>query len=94
MKTRKDRRFTQANKEAGFALGAYALYFIWWYVCAYGLGDSDPEQYGYVMGLPEWFFYSCIVGYPLITLLLWGIVRLFFREVPLDDGQDLSLIHI
>jgi hypothetical protein len=36
------------------------------------------------------------VGYPLITVLLWGIVRFKFREMPLDDdpetgfGQDVS----
>ncbi|WP_147820779.1 YhdT family protein [Salidesulfovibrio onnuriiensis] len=79
-----DRRFRQADREALLALGAYALYFVWWYVFAYGLGEGDPEQYTYVWGLPAWFFYSCIVGYPLITVLLWAVVRLFFREMPLD----------
>ncbi|WP_243544474.1 YhdT family protein [Pseudodesulfovibrio tunisiensis] len=81
---KQDWRYAQANKEALLALGAYGLYFIWWYAFAYGLGDSDPEQYAYVLGLPEWFFYSCIVGYPLITLLLWAMVRLFYRDMPLD----------
>lgn len=80
-----DWRFAQANKEALLALGAYALYFVWWYVSAYGLGDGDPEQYSYVLGLPEWFFYSCIVGYPLLTIVLWIMVRFFFKDMPLDD---------
>ncbi|MFV0421074.1 YhdT family protein [Oleidesulfovibrio sp.] len=88
MKKKRDQRFIQANKEAVFALGVYALYFLWWYFCAYGMGDGDPEQYNYVLGLPEWFFYSCIVGYPLITLVLWGIVRLFYKEMPLDDTTE------
>lgn len=79
-----DRRFIQADREALLALGAYALYFVWWYVFAYGLGEGDPEQYSYVWGLPEWFFYSCIVGYPAITVVLWAVVRLFFKEMPLD----------
>lgn len=84
-KQQQDWRFAQANKEALLALGAYALYFIWWYVCAYGMGSGDPEQYTYVMGLPAWFFYSCIVGYPLITILLWAIVRFKFKHMPLDE---------
>ena len=80
-----DWRFAQANKEALLALGAYALYFVWWYVSAYGLGDGNPEQYSYVLGLPEWFFYSCIVGYPLLTVVLWIMVRFFFKDMPLDE---------
>jgi len=81
---KQDPRFRQANREALLALGAYALYFAWWYLCAYGLGSGDPEEYVYVLGMPEWFFYSCVVGCPLITLLLWALVRFKFRHMPLD----------
>ena len=87
-KRTQDWRFAQANKEALLALAAYALYFVWWYVCAYGMGDKDPELYSYVFGMPEWFFYSCIVGYPLLTALLWVMVRFFFKEMPLDDEEE------
>lgn len=87
-KQTQDRRYAQANKEALLALGAYAVYFVWWFVFAYGLGDADPETYSYVFGLPAWFFYSCILGYPLIVVLLWVMVRLFFREMPLDENMD------
>lgn len=87
-KQSQDWRIQQANKEALLALGAYALYFVWWYVCAYGLGSGDPDEYTYVFGLPAWFFYSCIVGYPLITIVLWIVVRLKFKDMPLD--ADLS----
>lgn len=86
--TRKDRRFRQADREALLALFAYALYFIWWYVFAYGLGSGNPDDYSYVLGMPAWFFYSCIVGYPLITLTLWAIVRLFFKDMPLGEIDD------
>lgn len=82
-----DRRYAQANREALLTLGAYGLYFVWWYVCAYGLGGGDPEGYAYIWGLPAWFFLSCIVGYPLLSLLLWGMVRLFFKNIPLDDDE-------
>lgn len=80
-----DGRFAQANREALIALGAYAVYFLWWYLSAYGLGDGDPKEYSHVLGMPSWFFYSCILGYPLITLLLWILMRLFFKVMPLDD---------
>lgn len=80
----KDKRFRQANREALLALAAYGIYFLWWYGFGYGLGDADPDNYTYVFGFPAWFFYSCLLGYPLITLLLWVLVRLFFKNMPLD----------
>lgn len=83
-----DWRYVQANREALFTLGAYALYFVWWYVCAYGMGDGDPDSYGLIFGLPEWFFYSCIVGYPLISVILWGMVHCFFKDIPLEEEES------
>jgi len=82
-----DWRFRQANRETLIALFAYGLYFIWWYVFGYGMGDAAPETYTYVFGFPAWFFYSCIVGYPAITILLWVLVRRFFKEMPLDAEE-------
>ena len=48
----------------------------------------DPAEYEYIMGFPEWFFYSCIAGYVGISLILWGAVRLFFKDLPLDDADE------
>lgn len=84
-----DWRYAQANKEALLSLGMYAFYFIWWYVCAYGLGEGDPSEYTYILGLPSWFFLSCIAGYPLLSFLLWVMVKVFFKDMPLDD-EDAS----
>ncbi|MDD6181059.1 MAG: YhdT family protein [Desulfovibrionaceae bacterium] len=83
-----DPRHAQANREALISLAVYALYFIWWYACAYMLGQGDPDSYDYVLGLPAWFFYSCIAGYPLITVLLWLALRLGFRNMPLDARPE------
>lgn len=87
---KQDKRSRQADKEALLALAVYALYFAWWYAFGYGMGDSAPETYDYVFGFPAWFFYSCIVGYPFITILLWTVVRLFFKDIPLDGDEDES----
>lgn len=88
MNPSKDPRFAQANREALFSLAAYALYFVWWCVCAFGLGDGDPENYTYVFGLPAWFFYSCVAGFPLISVVVWIMVRCLFRDMPLDAAED------
>lgn len=93
-----DKRFPQADREAWITLGLYGVYFVWWYACAYGLGSGDPEAYSYVFGFPAWFFYSCILGYPVLTVLLWVVVRFFFKDLRLDteapEPQAASLKRI
>jgi len=39
------------------------------------------------MGFPAWFFYSCVVGYLGISLLVWAVVRIFFSDVSIE-GDD------
>jgi uncharacterized membrane protein YhdT len=84
----KNQRFSQANKEALFTLALYALYFLWWYGFAYGLGSGDPKDYSYILGFPAWFFLSCIAGCPVLSLLLWLVLRKYFRDMPLDSHTD------
>lgn len=81
------KRYKQANKEALVTLAVYLFFFLWWTVFAFALGSGDPDEYSYVLGLPAWFFYSCVLGYPVISLVLWAALRLFFKEVPLDPDK-------
>ena len=86
-----NKRYRQANREALLTLALYAFFFLWWTVSAFGLGAGDPESYTFILGLPAWFFFSCVLGYPVIALLLWFVVRRFFVEMPLDpedNGED------
>ncbi|MDO5562209.1 MAG: YhdT family protein [Synergistaceae bacterium] len=76
----------ESNLETIVVLLLYIIFFAWWYITAYGFGD-DPSKYKFVFGFPEWFFYSCLVGYPAISFLLWIAVRLFFRDTPLEDND-------
>ena len=79
--------FRQTDREAVITLVLYLFFFLWWTFFAFGPGTDDVEKYTYVMGMPAWFFYSCILGYPVITLLLWIALRCFFAEIPLDSSQ-------
>ena len=87
LKLREDSRYRQANREALISLAMYGLFFAWWYVTAYGLGSGDPGEYSYVMGFPAWFFYSCVVGYVGISILVWAVVRIFFSDVSIEDDD-------
>ena len=90
MKDNVKNRFKQADKEALITLGLYLVFFVWWYVFVYGLGSKPASEYNYILGFPSWFFYSCIVGYLLISFLLWFVVKKFFVEIPLDDEELVS----
>lgn len=76
-------REKQIKKEVIVTLVIYAFYFAWWYFSAYSFGDK-VEDYNYILGLPEWFFYSCVLGIIVINLLLFVVIKLFFKEIELD----------
>lgn len=83
-----DRRFKVANREALIGVALFIFNFIWWYAFAYGLGSKDPSKYTYVFGLPAWFFYSCVVGFIVMAVLVTVIVKWFFVEVPFDEYEE------
>jgi len=85
---RDDPRYKQANKEALLAIGLFFLNVIWWFVFAYGLGSGPPSEYSYVMGFPAWFFWSCIGGFVVFSVLTWVMVTYFYVDMPLGAETD------
>lgn len=50
------------NKEGIVALCLAIVHFALWYYFAYIKYDvNNVKSYKYVLGLPEWFFYSSII---------------------------------
>ena len=82
-KFREDPRYKQCNREALMGIGLGILNLIWWFVWGYGLGSKSPEEYSFVMGLPMWFFMSCIVGAVLFSTLAIIMTTKFFKDMPL-----------
>ncbi|MBO1581077.1 MULTISPECIES: YhdT family protein [Bacillus] len=82
-----DPRFRIAHREALIGLGLAFINFIIWYGFAYGLGSKDPSEYTYVLGFPAWFFYSCIVGFVVMVILLILVVRFVFQDISLDEEE-------
>lgn len=85
-----DWRFKIAHREAKIGVGLALFNFVWWFGFAYGMGSRPVEEYSYVFGLPDWFFYSCVVGFLLIAVLVIVIVKFFFVEVPFEEEEDLQ----
>lgn len=84
----KDKRYRVANREALIGVGLVLLNFALWYGFAYGMGGGDPTEYTYILGFPAWFFYSCIATTVLMLVLLAILLKVVFKEVPLDDEEE------
>ncbi|WP_062353906.1 YhdT family protein [Bacillus kwashiorkori] len=84
----KDPRFKIAKKEALIGVGLAIFNFLWWYGFAYGLGSRSPEQYRYILGFPDWFFYSCIGGLGVMSILVIFAIKKFFKEVPFEEVSE------
>jgi uncharacterized membrane protein YhdT len=82
-----DKRFKIAHREALIGVILVIINFIWWYGFAYGLGSEKVENYTYVFGLPAWFFYSCIVGFILMVILVTIVVKFLFKDIPFEDEE-------
>jgi Predicted membrane protein len=85
--TEKERN-RQIRKEAAVSMILYVAFFLWWYITGYGLGGGDPKDYTYVMGLPMWFFLSCIVGYVGFCIASVIIVKKIFKNFSLEETSD------
>ena len=86
----RDPRFKVANREALIGVGLVLFNFLWWFGFAYGLGSKPMEEYTYILGMPAWFFYSCVLGTIVVAVLVIGLVKLFFKEVPFEDEEGIG----
>lgn len=80
-----DWRFKIAHKEAWIGVGLVIIHFLWWYGFAYGLGKKPVEEYSYIIGFPAWFFYSCVLGFLIMILLVSVTVKFLFKDIPFDE---------
>ncbi|WP_242222304.1 YhdT family protein [Bacillus cereus group sp. BfR-BA-01380] len=82
-----DPRFRIAHREAWIGIGLAIINFVLWYGFAYGLGSGNPKEYTYILGFPAWFFYSCIMGFVVMVLLIVFVVRFVFQDVSFDEEE-------
>jgi len=76
----------QMKKEALISAVLYVAFFIWWYVTGYGVAATGTTAtYTYVLGLPMWFFLSCVVGYVLFCIATVIVVKFFFKDFDLGE---------
>ncbi|MDW0108682.1 YhdT family protein [Sporosarcina aquimarina] len=82
---KQDPRFKTAHKEAWIGVVLAIFNFVWWFGFAYGLGGRPVEEYTYILGLPDWFFWSCVVGFILMSIITVVLAKFVLTDMPLDD---------
>jgi uncharacterized membrane protein YhdT len=85
---KEDKRFRVAGHEALIGIALVLINFLWWYGFAFGLGGQPVSDYDWILGMPEWFFYSCIVGFFLMVLLVIIVVKYMLTDIPFGDEED------
>ena len=78
----------QINKEVLITIGLYLFYFVWWYYFAYEYSFDNVEEYKYILGLAEWFFYSCVVGLVLINILVYICIKFLFKDIDFEKYNE------
>ncbi|GEK31685.1 hypothetical protein KZO01_19940 [Kurthia zopfii] len=84
----KNERYRIAHREAWIGVALVIVNFAIWYGFAYGLGSGDPEKYTYVFGFPAWFFYSCIAGTAFMIVLIFIVIKFFFKDVDFEEEDE------
>ena len=77
-----DARFSQANREARWALWLTIAYLVLWIAAAY-----IPTNLQGITGLPHWFEMACLLLPLVFILLCWAMVRLIFKDIPLGNND-------
>ncbi len=71
---------SKSKKEAKYTLLLYSMYFSWSVCFAYFLGSGDPNDYTLIFGFPAWFFFSCIIAYPLCCVAVYVLILKIFSK--------------
>jgi uncharacterized membrane protein YhdT len=80
-----DPRYRVSQREALICLAYWASYTALSTLVAWLLGNRDASQIGFVLGFPDWFFWSAIgVTAVFATVVPYLMVRLTFTDVDLE----------
>lgn len=71
-----DERFIIAKKEMLITFAVQISFTLIMIFTAYTVGNGDPKDYTYIMGMPSWWFY-CLA----ITIVFLGIIYILTSKV-------------
>ncbi|MCD6054141.1 MAG: hypothetical protein K0Q96_1333 [Rubrobacteraceae bacterium] len=52
-------------------------------------GGKDADEIGFILGFPDWFFWSAFVGGAIFSVIPYFLVKYWFADMPLSaSGED------
>jgi uncharacterized membrane protein YhdT len=51
-------------------------------------GGKDADEIGFVLGFPDWFFWSAFVGGLIFSVIPYFLVKFWFEDMPLGASGD------
>ena len=80
-----DPRYAISLREAWICVAYWAAFTVVMVVIAWGIaGNRDPEQTTYIIGFPEWFFYTGIVVVGIFCIVPFFMIKFLFTDVDLE----------
>lgn len=80
-----DPRYRVSQREALLCLGYWVFYTLCSVTVAWLLGSRDISEIGFILGFPDWFFWSAIaVTAVFVTVVPYLMVKLGFTDIDLE----------
>ncbi|MBM7587302.1 putative membrane protein YhdT [Bacillus pakistanensis] len=88
-KFKEDSRYAQCSKEMKLVIGYAIVNLIVVIGLAMGVGLNKPaSEVNIIMGFPDWFFWSGIVGSLIMIILAFAMVKIFFKDMSLESEEE------
>jgi uncharacterized membrane protein YhdT len=84
-----DPRYRIAVREMGIGVAYWLAFTAVVSLSAWLIGgNKEAEELTFILGFPDWFFWSCLVSCAAFSILPFVLVRYLFTDMPLSpDGR-------
>ena len=85
-----DPRYEASRKEMIISFVYFALYTFVLIAVAWLIGGGkDANEIGFILGFPDWFFWSAFVAGLIFSVIPYFLVKYWFEDMPLSaSGED------
>ena len=85
-----DPRYAASRREMIISFVYFGIYTFVLIAVAWVIGGGkDADEIGFVLGFPDWFFWSAFVGGAIFSVIPYFLVRYWFQDMPLSaSGED------
>ena len=84
-----DPRFKVCLRELCISFGVFVVFAAAMLFVIFVVGDGDPRQFDYILGMPAWYFWVFVV-YAVTAVVVALILDKFFTHMSLDPIGDIE----